>query len=483
MSFRILDVAKPLASLLPEIELPYERVSFDDKIVYTIASAAIYLLASVPLSGIQPSKIVDPFHWLRFSFASQSGTLLELGVLPVLTAGFFWQTLAALRWCKVNFNSLEERQLFQSLQKITAIFLGFFYSTLLVYSGYFKPVDHFVSQSHQSGFLADSLIILQLTVASAAVTYLCELLEKGYGFGPGCMAFIAVTTAYKLAGSVIGFGYAPWSKDGQAEGVLVQLFNSLFSKGFIYTIYNAFTRIENINLAQVYLAFITLFCLMYTYNFRSEISIKSSKVRSMITTYPIRLFHSGALPLIFTLTVIYNANIYAYAFSKIVCPIPFIANWEINAYTKKTADLTSGLLYFISSSNASTSIILNLTRIVVSISFITIVCALFGRSWFKLAGSSGKDLARQFKEQDITVIGYRDATIARELNKLISSASTAGSVVLGLTTSIAEATGYSQGFATGVGIGMLCAMSVLEDIMTDVQQGNANGTQFQQVFG
>lgn len=100
-----------------------------------------------------------------------------------------------------------------------------------------------------------------------------------------------------------------------------------------------------------------------------------------------------------------------------------------------------------------------------------------------MSGSSGKDLAKQFKEQDIVVVGHRDATVAKELNKMISSASLIGSAILGLVVGVAEGTGVSQGLVAGVVVGVLSALSLLEQVMSEYQQAGATNSQFAQVFG
>lgn len=42
--FRLIDIVKPILPILPEVELPFEKLPFDDKIVYTIFAGLIYLL-------------------------------------------------------------------------------------------------------------------------------------------------------------------------------------------------------------------------------------------------------------------------------------------------------------------------------------------------------------------------------------------------------------------------------------------------------
>lgn len=106
---KALDIIKPLASLIPEIELPYERVLFDEKIIYTIGAVVIYQLSSIPLTGVNPLTVADPFYWLRLPFASEKGTLLEFGILPVVTSAFLWQILSGSKFIKVNFNSIDRK--------------------------------------------------------------------------------------------------------------------------------------------------------------------------------------------------------------------------------------------------------------------------------------------------------------------------------------------------------------------------------------
>ena len=44
------------------------------------------------------------------------GTLLELGLLPIITSAFIWQIAAGLRLINVNFKLRIDRELFQTGQ-------------------------------------------------------------------------------------------------------------------------------------------------------------------------------------------------------------------------------------------------------------------------------------------------------------------------------------------------------------------------------
>ena len=109
--------------ILPEIEYPFEKVSFDEKIVFTVGSAIIFLFGQLPIYGLIPNAqfyLLDPFSNFRSIFAMNKGTLLELGLLPIITSAFIWQIAAGLRLINVNFKLRIDRELFQTGQKLTS---------------------------------------------------------------------------------------------------------------------------------------------------------------------------------------------------------------------------------------------------------------------------------------------------------------------------------------------------------------------------
>ena len=117
---RLLDLVKFFLPLLPEVELPDESVTLDEKIVFTVASGIIFLFGQLPLYGLGPDaamNIRDPFYLFRSVFAMEKGTLLELGLLPVMTSAFLWQLAAGLRLVKVNLSLRSERELFQEIDQ------------------------------------------------------------------------------------------------------------------------------------------------------------------------------------------------------------------------------------------------------------------------------------------------------------------------------------------------------------------------------
>ena len=65
------------------------------------------------------------------------GTLLELGLLPIITSAFIWQIAAGLRLINVNFKLRIDRELFQTGQKLTSFIFSLIFAIGLIYSGYY----------------------------------------------------------------------------------------------------------------------------------------------------------------------------------------------------------------------------------------------------------------------------------------------------------------------------------------------------------
>lgn len=78
----------------------------------------IFLVCSqVPLYGIMSSDSSDPLYWMRVILASNRGTLMELGITPIVTSGMIMQLLAGANLIEVDFSLKEDRALFSGAQK------------------------------------------------------------------------------------------------------------------------------------------------------------------------------------------------------------------------------------------------------------------------------------------------------------------------------------------------------------------------------
>merc|ERR1712136_203759 len=116
--FKFLEVIKPFCSILPEIAKPERKIQFREKVLWTAITLLIFLVCcQIPLFGIMSSDSADPFYWIRVILASNRGTLMELGISPIVTSGLIMQLLAGAKIIEVG-DTPKDRALFNGAQKL-----------------------------------------------------------------------------------------------------------------------------------------------------------------------------------------------------------------------------------------------------------------------------------------------------------------------------------------------------------------------------
>uniref|UniRef100_A0A2I3GK30 SEC61 translocon subunit alpha 2 n=1 Tax=Nomascus leucogenys TaxID=61853 RepID=A0A2I3GK30_NOMLE len=105
-------VIKPFCAVLPEIQKPERKIQFREKVLWTAITLFIFLVCcQIPLFGIMSSDSADPFYWMRVILASNRGTLMELGISPIVTSGLIMQLLAGAKIIEVG-DTPKDRALF-----------------------------------------------------------------------------------------------------------------------------------------------------------------------------------------------------------------------------------------------------------------------------------------------------------------------------------------------------------------------------------
>ena len=104
--------------------------------------------------------------------ASNRGTLMELGISPIVTSGMIIQLLASANLLQVDFSLREDRALYSGAQKLFALILSLGQATVYVLTGLYGPPS-------ELGAGVCLMLILQLVVAGLIVILLQELLQKG----------------------------------------------------------------------------------------------------------------------------------------------------------------------------------------------------------------------------------------------------------------------------------------------------------------
>ena len=289
---RFLDLVKPFVPLVPEIQLPESKVPFNNRLVWTGLTLLVFLVMSqMPLYGIVSSDTSDPLYWLRMMLASNRGTLMELGITPIISSGMVFQLLAGTHLIDVNLDLKSDRELYQTAQKLLAILISFGQAVVYVISGlYGQPSD--------LGAGICVLLVIQLIIAGLIVILLDELLQKGYGLGSGISLFIATN----ICESIMWKAFSPTTintgRGPEFEGAIIALVHLLFTwPDKTIALKEALYRQNLPNVMNLISTVIVFGAVIYLQGFRVEIPVKSARQRGVRGSYPVRLFYTSNMPI------------------------------------------------------------------------------------------------------------------------------------------------------------------------------------------
>ena len=110
---------KSVATVLPEIPKPERKPGLNERFIWTGFALVAYLVMAVtPLYGFGGTGTQqDQLEFLRVVFASTQGTLMELGIGPIVTAGLILQLLVGSDIIKLNMSDPADRAIFGSSTK------------------------------------------------------------------------------------------------------------------------------------------------------------------------------------------------------------------------------------------------------------------------------------------------------------------------------------------------------------------------------
>uniref|UniRef100_A0A452SG02 SEC61 translocon subunit alpha 2 n=1 Tax=Ursus americanus TaxID=9643 RepID=A0A452SG02_URSAM len=223
MTVKFLEVIKPFCAVLPEIQKPERKIQFREKVLWTAITLFIFLVCcQIPLFGIMSSDSADPFYWMRVILASNRGTLMELGISPIVTSGLIMQLLAGAKIIEVG-DTPKDRALFNGAQKLFGMIITIGQAIVYVMTGmYGDPAE--------MGAGICLLIIIQLFVAGLIVLLLDELLQKGYGLGSGISLFIATNICETIVWKAFSPTTINTGRGTEFEGAVIALFHLLATR-------------------------------------------------------------------------------------------------------------------------------------------------------------------------------------------------------------------------------------------------------------
>jgi len=399
---RFLDLVKPVLVVLPEVSTPEHKVPFREKVMWTVITLFIFLVCcQIPLYGIRSSNASDPFYWMRVILASNRGTLMELGISPIVTSGLVMQLLAGSKIIDVDQSIKDDRALFQGAQKLFGIVITIGEAVAYVLSGMYGDVKDL-------GAGNAILIILQLFFAGIIVIILDELLQKGYGLGSGISLFIATNICENICWKAFSPTTINTGRGTEFEGAVIALFHLLITRqDKVRALREAFNRQNLPNITNLMATVLVFVVVIYFQGFRVDLPVKYQKYRGQQGSYPIKLFYTSNIPIILQTALVSNLYFFSQLLYKRFSGNPIVGllgRWqEVEGGQPGQSVPVGGLAYYVSPPNSLAEIVYDPFHAFFYLAFILTACALFSKTWIEVSGSSPKDVAKQLREQDMVI--------------------------------------------------------------------------------
>lgn len=445
-------VVKTTSNYVPQVPKPKRKVSLTEKFVWTgIALFAYLIMGQIPLYGVTDSPKFDFLQFARVIFAAQQGTLMELGIGPIVTAGLLMQLLKGSELIRMDFKNPEDRSLFTSATKIVTIIVicaeGGLYGAS-VYGPLIAP--------EAPG--AIFIVIAQLIGSSIIVMLMDELVQKGWGIGSGLSLFIMAGIAQTILWNV--FSPVP-AQDGPV-GVLPFTINA-FQEGHPGS---ALLRPGQLaSMMGLGLTIAVILVLVYIEGIHVDVPIVSTKYRGFTAVYPIKLLYTSVIPVILTSALLANATFMgqmlwaSYNLNNNNPVFNWIAQFDTSQQQARgQATPTGGILYYLTSPRSFDRVLLDPLHAFIYVIVYTAIVTVFSRLWVELGGLSAKTAAKNLLDADVQVPGFRRAEGSVEvlLSKYIPSLTIMSGIILGLLASLSNILNVY-----GSGTGLLLMVNIM----------------------
>lgn len=445
MSF--LDV---ITTHLPEVRGPLQkRLPFKEKLKWTLLVLIIFfVMGLIPLFGLGENAL-QQFEFLSIILGASFGSIISLGIGPLVTSSIVLQLLQGTGILKFDLNTPEGRKKFQGLQKLLSIFFIIFEAGIYVFMGGLAPSPALAGTPVY--FQMELMLVFQLFLGGLIIMLMDEVVSK-WGFGSGISLFIAAGVAQQIFIRAFNFLPSPTNPD-IAAGAVPALFQSL-AIGDVTT--------AGLQLAAL-LSTVAVFAVaVYGQAMKVEIPLAFGRVRGYGMRWPLNFFYTSNIPVILMSALLANVQLFARLLEKWGYPLlgTFSGNTPIG-----------GLVYWLNSPDLVQSIIRgSFTWSMLGQSFIYILlfmtgAVIFSIFWVQTANMDAASQAKQILAAGLQIPGFRqdERILEKILKRYIWPLTIVGGASIGLLAAVADLTGaLSQG--TSIVLTVMIIYKMYEEI-------------------
>ena len=485
----------------PTITKPERHVRFNEKMWTTTFVLIIYFaMTNVMLYGLS-GQALDLFSGFRSIMAGASGTIMHLGIGPIVTGSIIMQLFAGAKIIRLDLSNSDDKAMYQGVQKLLVLIMIPIEAIPQTY-GFLDPKE-FLIDSYGIGW-ANFVIVAQLFAGSYLVFLLDELVSK-WGIGSGMSLFIAAGVAQSTFVGTLsplpvtkGLGY---SLSNPPSGTLPMIFY-MFREATNYEMIssNGFETIllTHVNpLAALFSSVVVFLVVAYAESSKLELPLTHGKVRGHRGKYPIRLVYASNIPVILMAALLANINMFTLLFwsHPTLSQTPLLGrngagslSKYIGTYEQGQTTASGGFAWYASMVNGVNDWLLpllnqqgdvfghSLSQIMVHVVFyvilMTVGSMIFAKFWIDTTNMGTKDVAKQIERTGMQIPGFRKnpKVLEKILENYIPPVTYFSGAFVGLLAAGADLLG-TVGNATGTGL--LLAVGIILRTYEQIQKEQA----------
>jgi len=440
---RFLRTFEPIMKIIPEVKTPERKVGFNEKLLWTAIALILYLVMSeVPLYGLKGST-QEGLLYYRVIFASTKGTLMELGIGPIVTAGLILQMLAGSGFIGVDFSNAEDRALFTGASKVFSLIFTAFQASAYLIGGFYGTLP--IRQS--------IIVFLQLMVAGLVLMLLDEMIQKGWGIGSGISLFILAGVAQRIMLDSLSTIPVGEGDTVRYFGIISALIQTLVARGSIGSLLMSPSGYPSlVGLLSTIGVFLFV---IYAQGIRVELPISHARFRGFKGKYPISLLYVSNLPVIFASALFGNIFLWSQLIWNNYKDSPW-APWItfLGQFTTGESGIvpTGGVAYYVTApTRGFIEVMGNPVRYLIYAVILIVFCVIFSVIWLQVGGLDPRSVAKQLVDSGMQIPGFRrsERPIESILNRYIPVVTVLGGLIVGLLAAMAD---FFGAFGTGTGI-------------------------------
>jgi preprotein translocase subunit SecY len=439
-----------LLNNLPEVAGPQQRrLSFKEKMKWTgIILVIFFVLGLIPLYGLGANAL-QQFEYLSLILGAKFGSIISLGIGPIVTASIVLQLLNGSGIVKFDLTSQEGKKRFQGVQKLLAILFIVFEAIIYVFMGGLAPAAELAGTAMY--FNVQFLLVFQLFLGGILILFMDEVISK-WGFGSGISLFIAAGVSESIFIRALSPLPSP-ANPNIATGAIPALFQSLAAGDPITAA---------LMIAAVLSTIFVFVIAVYGQAMKIEIPLSFGRVRGHGMRWPLSFIYTSNIPVILIAALLANIQLWARLLQNWGFPIlgRFVGNTPV-----------SGLVAWLFSPDVVGKIIkgsLTFPDIAHALVYMLIMiggAVVFSIFWVQTSGMDARSQANQILSSGLQIPGFRrdQRVLERLLNRYIWPLTVMGAVLVGFLAAIADLTG-ALAHGTGILLTVMIVYRLYEEV-------------------